>query len=177
MKKKTGIPKLIEIGFISKPHGFKGELIFAIEKGYPEEYAETDFFWIELEGNPVPFFVDEIRVNGSGMIVKLEDVNTETEARIISGKKISVDQSTTDSVEDEITWDSLIGYTVFDEAHGKLGVLEGIEEYPQQVIARCTVNEKEVLFPLHEDLILEIDDEKKELHIQLPEGLLDLYLK
>ena len=152
-------------------------MIFAIEKGNPEDFTDTDFFWIDLEGNPVPFFVEEIKVNGSGMIVKLEDVNTEAEARIISGKKISVDQATTDSVEDEITWDSLIGYTVFDEAHGKLGILEGIEEYPQQIIARCIVNEKEVLFPLHEDLISAIDDEKKELHLHLPDGLLDLYLK
>lgn len=171
------IPKLTRIGFVSKPHGFKGELVFAIENGTPEEYVDADFFWIELEGNPVPFFIEEIKITGSGMIVKLDDINTEAEARKISGKKIFADDVLIASMEEEISWESLIGYMIFDEAHGQLGLLERIEEYPQQIMAHCNVNGKEVLFPLHDDLITDIDDEKKELHLRLPDGLIDLYLK
>jgi 16S rRNA processing protein RimM len=42
----------------------------------------------------------------------------------------------------------------------------------------CTVfiNEKEVLIPLHEESLLKIDRRKKQVHVALPEGLLDIYL-
>jgi 16S rRNA processing protein RimM len=168
---------LANIGFISKPLGFKGELIFALETGGADEYAGTTFFFVELEGKPVPFLVEDIRLNGDNMIVKLEDINSEAEARILSGKKVFVEDSGIVSSESDIEWKSLIGFQVIDLAYGELGLLEGIEEYPQQVIARCTVNGKEILFPLNENLISSIDDEKKEIHLDLPEGLLDVYLK
>ncbi len=168
--------ELVQIGFISKPHGFKGELIFAIETGEPEDYENLKFFFIELDGKPVPFFVEEIKARATDIIVKLEDVNTEAEAKTLLGKSIFLDESEIDPVEDEIDWNSLIGYMVFDSNAGKLGVLESIEEYPQQLIGKCTINGKEVLFPINEDLIVSIDDEKQELHLDLPEGLLDVYL-
>ena len=37
--------------------------------------------------------------------------------------------------------------------------------------------ETEILFPLNEDFIVEIDDEEKILTLDLPEGLLDIYLE
>jgi 16S rRNA processing protein RimM len=35
---------------------------------------------------------------------------------------------------------------------------------------------KEILFPLNEDMIVEIDEDEKTLLVDLPEGLLELYL-
>jgi len=168
---------LTQIGFISKPYGFKGELLFAIEKGECEDYSHSKFFFFELEGKPVPFRVEEIKMKGSDLIVKAEDVNSEEEAKKLSGKIIFIEQSEIKSAENDITWNSLIGYQLFDEHYGKLGVLEEIEEYPQHLIGKSTFKTKEILFPLNEDFITQINDEKKEIHLDLPEGLLDLYLK
>jgi 16S rRNA processing protein RimM len=60
-----------------------------------------------------------------------------------------------------VDWNSLIGYEVYESRYGKLGPLQGIEEYPQQIIAHCTVKGKEVLFPLNEDFISKTDTRKK----------------
>lgn len=169
--------QLINIGFISKPYGFNGALIFALEEGDADDFSATIFFFIELDGKPVPFLKENIKMNGQNLIVKLEDVNTEAEAKILTGKKIFVIKKEGAPAENEMSWNDLVGYTIVEKSFGKLGVIERIEEYPQQIIAQCTVNKKEVLFPLHDDFITAIDDEKKELYIQLPEGLLDVYLK
>lgn len=168
---------LFNIGFISKPSGFAGELIFAIENGELQDYFNCKFFIISLEGKPVPFYAEKIKMNGSNMIVKLEDINSEDTAKRFIGKKIFVEKTTSDPEVSEMDWDDLIGYQIFENVYGTLGTLESIEEYPQQIIAQCTVNNKIVLFPLHEDFIVKIDDRKKELHLKLPEGLLDVYLK
>jgi len=34
---------------------------------------------------------------------------------------------------------------------------------------------KEALIPVHEDFLLKIDKKKKQVHVELPEGLLDIY--
>lgn len=167
---------LIQIGFVSKPSGFNGEVLIAVDDYDPADFSETRFFFIRIDGKPVPFLIEHIKSAGSALIVKLEDVNTEAEAKTLNGKKILVEKSEVRENEDELNWADLVGYELFDRAYGSLGKLESIEEYPQQVIAKCTVKEKEVLIPLHEDLISKIDDVKKEVHLDLPEGLLDVYL-
>jgi len=169
--------QLINIGFISKPSGFKGDLLFAFDNDDAEEYTSAKFFFIELEGKPVPFLAENIKLNGTSLIVKLQDVNTEEEAKKLTGKKLSIEKSAASHSEDELDWYELIGYQIIENTYGALGMIEHIEETTQQLIAKCTVEGKEVLFPLHEDFILEIDDEKKLLRIDLPEGLLDIYLK
>jgi 16S rRNA processing protein RimM len=177
VKKNISDLHLIHLGFISKPFGFNGELIFAIRDGEAEDYQNIKFFFIELEGKPVPFFAEGLKMHKNDLIVKLEDVGTEAEAKKLSGKKIFVEDSDLTVSEVEQDWNSLVGYEVIETAHGSLGLLQGIEEYPQQMIAHCLVNGKEVLFPLTEDFISEIDNEKKKLYLDLPEGLLDVYLE
>jgi 16S rRNA processing protein RimM len=169
--------ELIKIGFISKPHGFKGELILAVENGDAEDYEHVKFLFIEQEGKPVPFHIEEIKIRSSDILLKTEDVNTEAEAKLLTGKSVYVETSEVSSEEGDLEWTSLIGFKAIEKTHGELGLIEGIEEFPQQVIAHCMVNGKEVLFPLNDDFISSIDEEKKEIHLELPEGLLDVYLK
>jgi 16S rRNA processing protein RimM len=52
-----------------------------------------------------------------------------------------------------------------------------IIEQPHQLLCRIEINEKEVLIPLHEDTIRKIDKKLKQVIVELPEGLLDIYLQ
>ncbi len=60
---------------------------------------------------------------------------------------------------------------------GDLGPIIRIEEYPQQEIAVCIFNEKEVMIPLNPDFIESIDDVQKSILVSLPDGLIDVYLQ
>ena len=51
-----------------------------------------------------------------------------------------------------------------------------VNEYPQQFVATVMYKETEILFPLNEDFIVEFDEDEKTLTLDLPEGLLDIYL-
>ena len=70
----------------------------------------------------------------------------------------------------------LKGFTAVDENEGELGEITAIHEYPQQLIAAVTYKGCEVLFPLNEEIIKGIDVVKETVLIDLPEGLLDIYL-
>ena len=41
---------------------------------------------------------------------------------------------------------------------------------------QLTMNNKEVLIPLNESTLKKIDRKKKEVHVNLPDGLLEIYL-
>lgn len=164
------------VGFVRKVSGFHGGLMLAIENGADEHYEAVKFFFIELEGKPVPFAVEEIILKRQDFIVKFEDVNDVETAKKLLNKKVFVEKDVVAEIEVAASWSDIVGYTVIDNSAGNLGVIEGVEEYPQQWLARCIVKGKEVLFPLNEDTVTEIDDEQKTVYLELPEGLIDLYL-
>ena len=76
----------------------------------------------------------------------------------------------------EFTLKDLLGFTAIDENEGELGKITAINEYPQQLIATVNYKSCEVLFPLNEEIIKGIDVVTGTLFIDLPEGLLDIYL-
>lgn len=82
-----------------------------------------------------------------------------------------------DRSNDEFHYNDLKGYLVSDENHGELGEITEVNEYPQQFVATVIYQEKEIMFPLNDDLIVEIDEEESILRVHLPDGLLDIYLE
>jgi len=76
-----------------------------------------------------------------------------------------------------MSWKDVQGYTATDESFGEMGIITEVAEYPMQYIGKCIINEKEVLFPLNDDVVTEVDDEAKTINLDLPLGLLDIYLE
>jgi len=168
---------LERIGFVNKTSGFKGLLSCIIESGKPETIVKKRFLFIMQEGLPVPYAIEEAEANGQEIFIKFEDIDTEEQARKLTRKDLFADKSRKGKKSEEITWMDLTGFTAIDETHGVIGVIEEVVEYPMQFIARCNVNGKEVLFPLNEEIVTDIDMEAKKIMLDLPEGLIDIYLE
>jgi 16S rRNA processing protein RimM len=77
---------------------------------------------------------------------------------------------------DNFTLMDLEGFIAIDETHGELGEITDVTEYPQQIIATVHYKYRDVLFPLNTEFIKGIDIEGGEIYLDLPEGLLDVYL-
>lgn len=165
------------IGYISKTKGLKGEVQLFFEF---EDYMDLDFdmIFIEIEKKLVPFFISSIKVHpNQTAYLFLDDVDHIDKTKSIIRKKVylTLDKMPERDPEDFRMTD-LKGYQVHDESFGHIGEIQEIFEYPQHFVASVMHNEKEILLPINEDLIVEIDPENKELYLELPEGLLDLYL-
>ena len=73
-----------------------------------------------------------------------------------------------DIQEDEdglMTWQDLVGYTVEDDEAGTIGKIAGVDESTINTLATL---EDGRLMPLHEDFIIEIDEEAQVLRVHLP---------
>lgn len=176
--KKLDMDNSISIGHTRKPHGLKGEIKLAIEERYVEDLLLADIVLLDIRGKKTPFFVEDIRI-GNNIIAKFEDIDTPETALSISSKEIFL--RVTDLLADEeremiiekMPFEHCIGYTIFD-GENKVGIIENIEEFPQQEMAILQYQNRELLVPLNENFIVRMDDVAKEIHMNLPEGILDL---
>jgi len=169
--------ELTRIGFVNKSSGFKGNLSCIIEIARPEKILSRKFLFILLEGLPVPFAVEHMEMNGSEFIVKFENVDSELQAKKLTRKEIYADKQPEKKKNDLLNWKDLAGFSVVDENHGDAGRIEEVLEYPMQMIAKCRLNEKEFMFPLNDDIVTDIDEDGKIVYVDLPDGLLDLYME
>ncbi len=162
----------IRIGYTGKPHGLDGEIkILLDEDYYIEDIVENGMFFILEKGQYLPYFIENIR--GGHLITKIEDMETKEDVSKIAKKPIFLKEE--DLIPREIEEEeTLVGYTIHDVNLGEIGEIEHIEELPQQEMAILERNGKDILIPLNDSFILRLDEEKKTILMELPEGLLDL---
>lgn len=174
--KTLSLQDLKKIGSTNRSHGYKGQLHCLTDLSDTRILKKAQFLFIRINGLPVPFFIEEISVNGNEFYVKFEDVNDESSARKLTGKEIFAEKVKEKKKDDYLTWSDLVGFTAIDHQHGEIGELVEVVEYPMQFIGRCFSGGNEVLLPLNEETVTGIDEEGKIVHLELPDGLLDIYL-
>ena len=165
------------VGTIWKPKGLKGELhIYVDFEGL--EAVKFSTIFIEITGKLVPYFVNSIKyLQKNAAYLILEDVDSIEKAFLLVKKHIYLPNKLKPKrKKSEFTLMDLVGFTAIDENEGELGVITDIHEYPKQLIAALTYKNCEVLFPLNEEIIKGIDVVKEIVTVDLPEGLLDIYL-
>ena len=67
-----------------------------------------------------------------------------------------------------LTWQDLVGWTIEDKSYGILGTIDNVDESTINTLA--TLNDGRLL-PLHEDFIIDIDENSRVLHVNLPFAL------
>lgn len=165
------------IGYITKTKGLKGELQLFFEYDAPE-LLDLDVVFAEINGKMVPFFIASYKLhNNSTGNFFFDDIDHIDLAQPLVRKKIYLPLTKMpDRSDEDFHYNDLKGFMVSDETHGDLGKIIDVNEYPQQFVATVLYKETEIMFPLNEDMIVEIDEDEQTLLVDLPEGLLDIYL-
>jgi 16S rRNA processing protein RimM len=166
-----------EIGYTQKTHGVKGELKFFVEDPYWEIVLEKKRVFLDIKGIKVPYFIQEVR-GAEGNIVQFEEVpNREAALSLQSRKMFLLSSEIPDDLEIEeegLEYAYLQGYLLTDEHAGKVGIIEEILDMPQQEMAFLKYNGREILIPLNDQLIVRIDESKREILMDLPDGILEV---
>lgn len=168
--------EVFKIGQFAKPHGIKGEISLITQYDVFDE-SDDSYIVCKMDGILVPFFIESYRYKGSSTIlVKLEGVDSESDARIFSGKDVfcALDKIDKDALPDNILWENFIGYHVTDERYGNIGIVTGVDESTLNILLNINHNGQDILLPAVDEFIIEADNKTHELRVNIPEGLLDL---
>ena len=165
------------LGKFIKVHGYKGEVVLLLDTDSPEKYSGLDVLFVDMEGSLVPWFIEDISIIEDLATLQLEEVTGPDEARNFLKKNVYLPVEKLGKLEGkEFYFHEIIGYSVEDKKHGYIGKVEEILDRPEQEIIRILSGKKEILIPLNDHLISKLDRKKKVLHLDTPEGLIDLYL-
>ncbi len=166
------------LGYVAKLHGFKGEVSLFLDVTNPSDYESLDAVFIDINEQLTPFFIESLRLNNKGFaIVRFEGVNDEQAAKRIVRKDLYLPEQILPKLSGTNFYDhEVIGFKVVDVNHGDIGVLRQVIDLKTNPLLQVMKDEKEILVPLIEGLVQKVDRENQELHIQAPDGLVELYL-
>lgn len=169
--------ELTKIGYIAKSFGFKGELKCTLEVTNIGTELPA-FLWLHLEGKPVPFFVEKTSIHNNALVLKFEDIETEAQALLLKNTSLYCEEKFFNTYfEKEESLNDLIGFSVSDQNKGNIGIVDSILENSIQATLVLLFEDKEILIPYSEDIILEVNESAKTITIDAPDGLIDLYLE
>lgn len=167
----------IHAGKLVGCYGFSGDMIIKHSLGKKSAFKNIEALFIEeTKDNYIPFFIEKAKIkNEEETFVKLEGINSKEAATKYLQKKIWLLKTDFEKMVSASSAISLLGFTVFSGTE-ILGQVNEVIEQPHQILLQVNFKNKEVLIPLHEQTLVKIVRRKKEIHVALPDGLLEIYL-
>lgn len=166
------------LGKIVKKYSFKGELLAKLDTDEPDLYDNLDAIFIDLRGNLVPFFIESSQLHKSDLLrLKFEDVDTEADADALMKTELYLPLDLLPKLDgDKFYFHEVIGFKIKDKNFGDVGILKGINDSTAQALFEIDKNGTEILIPMNDEFIVKVDRKNKTIHVDTPEGLIELYI-
>ncbi len=168
------------LGKIVKKYSFKGELLAKLDTDEPDLYEHLDAIFIDLKGHLVPFFVESSQLHKSDLLrLKFEDVDSEGDADALLKTNLYLPLELLPKLEgNKFYFHEVIGFTITDQNFGEVGIIKsGINDSTAQALFEIDRNGVEILIPMNDEFIVTVDRKSKNITVNTPEGLIDLYLE
>ena len=169
------LDELFPIGYVHKQHGVQGELTIILTVDL--QSFEPNFLILEIEGIFVPFFIkNKLNKKDRSALITFEGLSSIEKSKKLIGKTIYLPKQDVQiaSAPSQSPINELIGYIIIDKTKGKVGTIEAIEDTTENVLFVVSYQNTELLIPVVEEFIENIDDQKKVVYTQLPIGLLEI---
>ncbi len=161
-----------KIGYISRSHGVEGDVLII-----PDIYAPTLFDVLDLvrietaRGDLIPARVGSVRVqeknNRLSFFVKFEHVTDRTQAEELKNQAVFADRETVESLldPDALPLD-LTSFEVWADDN-KIGSVVTMMQNPAHPILKVVTDEQDqLLIPLVDEYIVDIDEESQKIQCQ-----------
>lgn len=160
-----------KIGTITRTHGVRGEVSFTFTDDVFDR-ADAEYLVLQVDGILVPFFMEEYRFRtDSSALVKFVDYDSAEQARELCGCEVYFPFALTpDDAPEEYTWSYFTGFQVEDAHAGVLGTIDAVDDSTANVLFQIG----DRLIPAAEAFIRDVDHAGRRIHMELPEGLLEL---
>jgi 16S rRNA processing protein RimM len=171
---------LLLVARIGKPHGLHGEVTVQLHTDDPERrFADGAVLATEAaagSGVPRQLTIRSTRVHQGTWLLGFAEVPDRTGAEALRGTRLLADVSA-DEPDDDEAWyeDELVGLSVVTVDGAVVGEVAGLESRPVQdlLVVRLTSG-GEALVPFVEQIVPEVDLERRRVVIAPPAGLLEL---
>jgi 16S rRNA processing protein RimM len=175
MNKLIDLKKCVEIGYIKKTHGLNGEVMVVFHAGFETTLENVEYLFFEVDGLPVPFFIDEIYFRSDSTAnILFELLESQEKAKQFVGCKLFTERENIIIEETDLNPKALIGVMVIDKKMGNIGSIVHIDDFGGNLVMTVNYLNHEVLIPLSDELVISFDPQSATLIMNCPEGIFDL---
>ncbi|RKT01292.1 ribosome maturation factor RimM [Chryseobacterium defluvii] len=165
------------LGKITRRHGLSGNVILKLDTDQPELYNKLESIFVEINGLLVPFFIEKLSWSKSDALNISFKNSSEAMVDQALGKSVYLPLATLPKLSGkQFYYHEVIGFNVLDEQNTICGEIESVNDQTAQHYFLLRLNGKEIVVPIIKDWILEVNREEKFIKMQLPEGLMDVFL-
>jgi 16S rRNA processing protein RimM len=156
--------------------GVAGELVLRHHLGKKTSLKGLESFFIEKQKDELlPYFIEAVRIKSADeLYVKIEGIHSKEAAHKMLQKQVWLLEEDFQKYAAKSSAISLLGYHIINEDADLGEILEVIEQ-PHQLLCRIMLDGKEALIPVHQETLQKIDKKNKQVFVELPEGLLDIF--
>jgi 16S rRNA processing protein RimM len=166
------------LGKIAKKFSFKGEVLAYLDTDEPELYENMESVFVECNKHLVPFFIESSSLHKNDFLrIRFEDVNTEAEAEALLGNDLYLPLNMLPKLTgNKFYYHEVIDFDIEDKRLGVVGKIQSINDTTAQPLFEVLKDDKEILIPMIDHFLVKIDRENKKVIMDLPEGLIEMYL-
>lgn len=175
MRKPINLKNMIEVGYVKKTHGVQGELHIVVDEGLYETIDQLTYLFFEIDGLPVPFFIENFSTIGDGFAhVKFKNLDTKENANRYIGTKLLIGHQELEIDLSNVNTTLIIGFTIVDTKLGEIGKVVEVNDFGGNIVLSVNYSNQEVMIPFNEELIVSLNMETQTIEMDCPEGLFNL---
>jgi 16S rRNA processing protein RimM len=165
------------IGKLVSTFGVNGQLVLQHSLGKKTSLKGIQVIMVEVKRNDLlPYFVTETKIkNDTEVYLTLEEVTSKEKAQKIVSRPVWLLEKDFNKYVAKNANLSLLGYMLYNNAE-PLSHIEEVIDQPHQLLVKIIYLQKEMLIPVNEAFTVSIDNKNKTIVLNLPEGLIDIYL-
>lgn len=165
------------LGYISKQRGFKGQLVAYLDVDNPHYYKELESVFVDINNKLTPFFVEQIQIDKKGFALISFQGATNEQAVALLKKELYLPLNQLPKLSaNEYYLHELVDMEVIDKTHGSIGNVTEVINHSGNRMLLVMQGNTELLIPMHKDVLTKVDKASKQIFVEAPVGLIDLYI-
>ena len=163
------------LGKIVSKFSFKGEVLLKLDSD-EIDFKKLKTIFLEIDGAIIPYSIDNIKLHKSSLLrIRFENIDNEEKAnKIIKIKTYLPIKDLPKLNGNKFYYHEITNFMVIDLTLGEIGKVLKVNDQTSQPIIVVINNNSEIMIPLVDDFLIDINRDKKTLTFNLPEGLTTL---
>ncbi len=166
------------LGFITKSHGIKGGLVLFLDTDEPGFYKNLTKIFIKKEGLLTPFFIETANLLPNGnLLIKLEDMDFEQSCLLLKSEVYLPNTELPPLEGNKFYYHEITNFLLLDAQNNKVGTIQSVNDQTPQALFEVVNEEgKQILIPMVDEWLLEVNKPERYIKVFIPDGLIDLYI-
>ena len=167
---------LLEVGKIVNTHGLRGEVKVVPWTDYPEVFEDIETVYIKKKYDYERLDIAGIKYQKNNLIIRFAQLKDINEAEKYKNRVLYAERASLGELPEGVYYIAdLIGLDVVKEDGEKVGVISDVFNTGSNDIYEVKrEGQKNLLLPVIDDVVLNIDVENKKVTVRMMEGLEDL---